>query len=92
MLPAMGLGGRSLLAMVCRWDQCRPRTGLADLREAAGRRPINGHAYRIRYPPENLPMVMALLELWQTHYLGANTTLSCPMPRNWLTYLIFCSS
>ena len=24
-------------------------------------------------PAENLPMIMALLELWQTHYLGADT-------------------
>ena len=24
-------------------------------------------------PADNLPMIMALLELWQTHYLGANT-------------------
>jgi len=28
--------------------------------------------------PENLPMVMALLELWQTHYLGANTHVVLP--------------
>ena len=29
-------------------------------------------------PAENLPMVMALLELWQTHYIGANTHVVLP--------------
>ena len=29
-------------------------------------------------PVENLPMVMALLELWQTHYIGANTHVVLP--------------
>ncbi len=29
-------------------------------------------------PADNLPMIMALLELWQTHYLGANTHVVLP--------------
>ena len=29
-------------------------------------------------PAENLPMVMALLELWQTHYIGASTHVVLP--------------
>jgi glucose-6-phosphate isomerase len=29
-------------------------------------------------PAENLPMVMALLELWQIHYIGANTHVVLP--------------
>jgi glucose-6-phosphate isomerase len=29
-------------------------------------------------PTHNMPMVMALLELWQTHYLGANTHVVLP--------------
>ena len=29
-------------------------------------------------PAENLPIIMALLELWQTHYLGANTHVVLP--------------
>ena len=29
-------------------------------------------------PVENLPIIMALLELWQTHYLGANTHVVLP--------------
>ena len=29
-------------------------------------------------PAENLPMAMALLELWQTHYIGANTHVVLP--------------
>jgi glucose-6-phosphate isomerase len=29
-------------------------------------------------PEANLPMVMALLEIWQTHYLGANTHVVLP--------------
>ncbi len=29
-------------------------------------------------PADNLPMIMALLELWQTHYLGANSHVVLP--------------
>ena len=29
-------------------------------------------------PTHNMPMIMALLELWQTHYLGANTHVVLP--------------
>ena len=37
-------------------------------------------------PAENLPMAMALLELWQTHYIGANTHVVLPYAQR-LTHL-----
>ena len=37
-------------------------------------------------PAENLPMAMALLELWQTHYVGANTHVVLPYAQR-LTHL-----
>ena len=33
---------------------------------------------RAASPADNLPMIMALLELWQTHYLGADTHVVLP--------------
>ena len=42
-----------------------------------GARVMDTHTGKVPLP-ENLPMVMALLELWQTHYLGANTHVVLP--------------
>ena len=41
---------------------------------------------RAASPAENLPMAMALLELWQTHYIGANTHVVLPYAHR-LTHL-----
>ena len=37
-----------------------------------GARAMDAHTAAVS-PGENVPMIMALLELWQTHYLGADT-------------------
>ena len=44
-------------------------------------------------PTHNLPMIMALLELWQTHYLGANTHVVLPYAQKARSPAgLFCSS
>lgn len=43
----------------------------------AGAQGLDEHT-RSAAPGENLPMILALLELWQTHYLGADTHVVLP--------------
>jgi glucose-6-phosphate isomerase len=77
-LRLLGLGRRPLLAVV----GDRPAAGagrrLRQLRKAAGRGARHGRAFLLRAAAENLPGLLALLEIWNSNFLGADNRALLP--------------